>query len=290
MSECKSCHGIEYEGGTASPTCVGCHSGISVHKAGIVSPSSPDFHGKFLQDKGWSLSECSTCHGADYSGGLVSNSCNTCHSGTNGPESCNTCHGDFRDESKIAPPRDLSGNTQTSAKGVGAHSSHLYENMLSAEISCYECHPQVESADNYVFAHIDGLPAEMKFGSIASSGLSTPSYNNDLSCANTYCHGNFSFNKNESENKYAYTNSEIVGNNFSPIWNKVDGTQAACGTCHGEIDESGNLITPQPVGHFGPSVGTFSLDQCPVCHTATFNEDGTLNKLVHMNGEKNLEN
>ncbi|MCW8850172.1 MAG: hypothetical protein OQJ81_09375, partial [Melioribacteraceae bacterium] len=96
--------------------------------------------------------------------------------------------------------------------------------------------------------------------------------------------------KSESANKYAYTDSEILGNNFKPIWNIVDGTQAACGTCHGEIDDAGNLITAQPVGHFGPSVGTFTLDQCPVCHTATYNQDGSLNKLVHMNGEKNLEN
>ena len=40
-----------------------------------------------------------------------------------------------------------------------------------------------------------------------------------LSCANTYCHGNI---KNG--------NSE-----FAPVWNDVTNTQAACGTCHGQV-------------------------------------------------------
>lgn len=269
MSKCKSCHGLEYQGGVSSPTCQTCHSGISVHKAGIVSPSSEDFHGNFLKNTNWDLSECKTCHNNDYSGGLVSSSCNTCHSGSNGPESCNTCHGNFEDESKIAPPRDLSGNTLTSAKGVGAHTSHLYENILSNEISCYECHPSSENTDNYVAAHIDGLPAEMAFGAFSSSGLSEPSYNSDLSCANTYCHGNFEF-------------GNIKGNNFSPVWNIVDGTQAACGTCHGKLNGDGNLI-PTPEGHFGE----YTEDACIGCHPTAYNEDGSLNKSAHINGEPN---
>jgi Geobacter CxxxxCH...CXXCH motif (GSu_C4xC__C2xCH) len=288
MSKCKSCHGIEYEGGVSSPGCFDCHTGISVHKIGIISPSSPDFHGNFIKDQNWALNQCNTCHGEDYSGGLVSTSCNTCHTGTNGPEACNTCHGDFTDESKIAPPSNLSDNSSTSANGVGAHSTHLYDNNISSDISCYECHPKIESTDNYVFAHIDGLPAEITFGTIASSGLTTPAYNSNLSCSNTYCHGNFEFNKEESENKHAYSDSLIVGNNFSPLWTTVDGTQAACGTCHGEIDDDGNLITPQPIGHFGQSSGSWTIDQCVFCHSSTYNEDGSLNKFTHMNGEKNL--
>ena len=287
MSECKTCHGIEYEGGVSSPTCANCHSGINVHKVGIVSPSSPDFHGKYIINQNWALAECSTCHGEDYSGGLVSNSCNTCHTGTNGPESCNTCHGDFSDESKIAPPRDLNGNIQTSAKGVGAHSSHLSDNMLSAEISCYECHPKIENTDNFVFAHIDGLPAEMEFGSVASAGASSPSYNSDLSCSNTYCHGNFAFSKDDAESKnlYAYTDTEIVGNNFSPIWNVVDDTQAECGTCHGRKNELGDIISPTPIGHFG----NFQADACFLCHRSVFDENGELIKSKHINGEKDLD-
>jgi predicted CxxxxCH...CXXCH cytochrome family protein len=211
------------------------------------------------------LNQCSQCHGTDYSGGLVSSSCNTCHSGSNGPESCNTCHGDFSDESRIAPPKDLSDNIETSARGVGAHSTHLYDNMVSAELSCTDCHPEVQTDDNYVFAHINGLPAEIAFGDLASQGGSDPVYNTDLSCANTYCHGNFDFNG-------------IMGNNFSPVWNIVDGTQGACGTCHGKDG------TPAPQGHFG----NFEADDCVTCHSTTFNEDGSLNKLTHINGEANF--
>lgn len=263
-----------------------------VHPEGFGKFGSENFHSVKIQADNWDMTGCMKCHAADYSGGLTGVSCLDCHTSNAGPEACNTCHGSFADGTKIAPPTDLSNNSSTSAKGVGAHTVHIYENNLSLPLSCGECHPGNESgSSNYVSAHIDGLPAEMLFGDIASSGPSSPSYDySNINCSNTYCHGNFVFYKDESENGFAYSDSVIVGNNFTPVWNIVDGSQGQCGTCHGEIDNDGNLVTPQPTGHFG----NFSIDMCVNCHSSTFNfynssDDFEINTSNHINGQVNLD-
>jgi len=240
-----------------------------VHPDGFGKLGANNFHSYKIQSNYWNMTGCKKCHGADYSGGTTGVSCLDCHTSSAGPEACNTCHGVFADESRIAPPTDLANNYETSAKGVGAHTAHLYENELSLGIGCYECHPGNIGDGNYVAAHSDGIPAEMSL-----SGYS----NMDLTCSNTYCHGNFAFSKEESQNQWVYLDSVIVGNNSSPIWNIVDGTQAACGTCHGKDG------TPTPKGHFG----SYTEDHCKDCHPNTFNEDGSLNRYTHLDGEKNL--
>ena len=248
-----------------------------VHPEGFANISSDKFHSFTIQSSNWDMTNCKKCHAADFSGGTANVSCLDCHQNSAGPEACNTCHGVFADETRISPPTDLSNNFETSAKGVGAHVAHVYENDLSLGVSCYECHPGELGAGDYVSAHIDGLPAEISFGSIASSGSGSPTYNGDLSCSNTYCHGSFSFSKAESESQWAYTDSIIIGENFSPIWNIVDDTQAACGTCH---------LLP-PTGHISAGNDPEAIT-CVNCHPAAYNEDGTLDKFTHMDGEKNL--
>lgn len=249
-----------------------------VHPDGFGDPSSDKFHSFKIQDNLWDMTNCQKCHAADYSGGTAEVTCLDCHSGGAGPEACNTCHGVFADESRIAPPTDINNNFATSARGVGAHTVHVYETEIGLGVSCYECHPGNADAGDYVASHSDGLPAEMAFGSFSSSGGSTPTFDtNDLTCANTYCHGSFTFKKSDSESQWAFTDSVIVGENFSPIWNIVDGTQAACGTCH---------LLP-PTGHINagndPEAAT-----CRSCHSTAYNEDGSLNKFNHINGSKNL--
>ncbi len=256
-----------------------------VHADGIKSPNSPNFHGKLIQQNNWDLKECQQCHAANYSGGTAGASCLTCHSQSSGPEACNTCHGDFSNPDKIAPPSDLVGNTSTTAKGVGAHDVHLYTNSIAQVIGCFECHQSTNVAgEPFVSAHIDGLPAEMDFGSFANLNGNAQYDFEGLKCNNTYCHGNFVFKKSESTNTFAYTDSVMVGNNFSPIWNKVDGTQAACGTCHGQYDDSNNLLSVAPVGH-----SPFPLNSCSGCHPGVVDSDGNIiDKLKHINGVGNV--
>ncbi|MBU1097402.1 MAG: hypothetical protein KKB34_13040 [Bacteroidetes bacterium] len=257
---------------------------VSVHKSGITSPSSANFHGKILQQQNWNLKECAVCHGANYGGGVTNSekgNCLTCHTQSAGPEACNTCHGDFADPTRIAPPTDLAGNSGTSAKGVGAHTSHIYEMEISEPLGCFDCHANNSvQGEKYVYSHLGSLPADM--------ALADGSYDaNTFKCSNTYCHGNFSFSKAESTNKWAYTADQMTGGNFSPQWNKVDGTQAACGTCHGSIDASGTLISALPNGH----TGTFKITDCVLCHPAVVDKAGKIiDPVKHINGMANLTN
>ncbi len=95
---------------------------VGVHGEGIDSINSPNWHGNLVKQYNYNLMVCQDCHGPDYSGGLVNESCLGCHVLPTGPENCTTCHGTL---SSMAPPRDLDGNTSTSEPGVGFHQNHL---------------------------------------------------------------------------------------------------------------------------------------------------------------------
>lgn len=263
---------------------------LTHHPEGFGDASSPNFHKFVFANNDWSfnLKECQSCHAADYNGGTVGVSCLSCHTQSNGPEACNTCHGNFADPTFIAPPNDLEGNSDSGSKGVGAHFKHAYSNSLSTNIGCFECHQQTISDDKFVHAHISPPPAKMEFGEFTNSdslGL-PPNYDfANLECSNTYCHGGFKFDKNSSANSWAYVDTldYIVGNNNTPVWNSTTGTEAACGTCHGQIinDE----LTPLPVGH----AGEHKLTDCASCHPGVVNSDGEIiDKLKHINKEINV--
>lgn len=243
---------------------------IGIHEEGFGEVGSDNSHILHFQKENWNLKDCQQCHAADYSGGTAKFSCLTCHTDEAGPEACNTCHGDFSDSSRIAPPTDLAGNMERTERGVGAHTSHVYENMLGAGISCYECHPSATGSDEkYVFAHVGELPADMLFGTVASLN-GNPTYDFDaLTCQNTYCHGSFSFDKPTNYKDYAYTANQIVGKNSTVKWTEE---YNSCDGCHGL----------PPTGHIYSE-----LNQCYLCHADVVNSSGEIiNKLNHLDGEK----
>jgi predicted CxxxxCH...CXXCH cytochrome family protein len=285
LSSCSQCHAANFSGGTTGQSCEGCHATIAIHKDGIKDPGSVNFHGKYIASIGWNLSSCKSCHGATFAGGKTSPTCKTCHSSAEGPEACNTCHGDFSNPSQIAPPKDLAGNSSTTANGVGAHTTHLTASALTYTYSCSSCHPMSSSPD-FVANHVGFLPADVEFDSLASLS-STPSYDfNIYTCANVYCHGNFEFSKATSSYAFVYTADKMEGNKFSPTWNRVDGTQAKCGTCHGELDANGNLVTAVPKGHIASAI-----TGCVNCHTGIIDNQGNITeagKSKHINGKKNV--
>ncbi|MBU2505414.1 MAG: hypothetical protein KJ799_01640, partial [Bacteroidetes bacterium] len=169
---------------------------VSVHKSGIEDPASPNFHSQIFATINWDLNECKQCHGANYAGGVTGKGCNTCHTQPAGPEACNTCHGDFADPNMISPPNDLSGNSVTTAKGVGAHAIHLYDAAIAPTVLCFDCHIVVTGSEGFVALHTDGSPAEVELTGSAVSTISEPNYSYaNLTCQNTYCHGNFEFLK-----------------------------------------------------------------------------------------------
>jgi len=249
---------------------------VNVHSPEFLKKSSANFHGNFIKNSNWDLTQCQKCPASNYAGGPTEVSClsSGCHNQEAGPEACNTCHGDFNNPSHIAPPQDINNHSETSYASVGAHSAHLNAGALGKVVECQECHtiPAHFSSPG----HIDNsIGAELVFGTLSNMGPSASNYiKAGIKCSNTYCHGNFAFAKENSRFKFAYTADKMTGRNYSPVWNKVDGTQKACNTCHGL----------PPAGHI-PS----ALDKCATCHIGIMDQAGhIINTEKHINGIINV--
>jgi predicted CxxxxCH...CXXCH cytochrome family protein len=255
---------------------------VSLHKEGVNDPASPNFHGQLVKQNNWNLKACQQCHASNYTGGTAKASCLDCHRQPGGPEACNTCHGDYSNPFSIAPPRDLSGGISDTSRGVGAHTKHLGGNQIGGVVECSVCHNIPRGYSDV--GHIDGSPsAEVIFSGLAVKNVSSnPVYNySQISCSNTYCHGNFSFSKDASSYKFAYTQDQMIGNNSSPIWNKVDGTFLKCNSCHGKSEAD-----PSPVGHINSS-----NNLCVNCHPGVVDNQGNIiDKEKHINGKINVFN
>jgi len=273
VNACAPCHAPTFLGGTSGVSCYTCHPSYP-HGAGWMT-NSTGFHGLYVAQHNWDMNSCKSCHGNDFAGGQTGESCLTCH--TNGPEACNTCHGGVN----AAPPKDLSNNTATTARGVGAHQAHLTGpfKLVATGVACAGCHT-VPSSTNAP-GHLDTpLPAEVPMASTlartASSGyvpvpaVSSPNAST-VTCANTYCHGAWRL-RSRPATAFAYTDSIIVGAFKSPLW--TVSTDGACGSCHG--------LPPQ--GHI-----PFALSACYSCHGDVMDASGNLkNKALHMNGKINM--
>lgn len=260
--------------------------GVQAHGAGWLDKASANFHGNAIRQANWDMRSCKTCHGQQYDGGVVDVSCRKCHTGGAGPENCSTCHGS---SSNPAPPRDLSRNTARTARGVGGHQPHVAGTSIAYIIPCGECHVVPSSA--YQSGHIDGTPnAEVAMTSLLASSVTnepttatyspdlplfapSPAYDaNALTCASTYCHGNFK-------------NGNPV---FAPVWTDASGTQMTCGTCHGDITKPtlAERALPRTVARAGthPNVLT-----CFNCHGDVVDASlRIIDPVKHVNGKLNL--
>ncbi len=146
---------------------------------------------------------------------------------------CDGCHG----SENLAPPVDTRGHTDTAEPGVGAHQTHVLGTARSRAVPCEECH--VVPDEVLSPGHVDSaLPAELAFSGVATAFGAVPTYENGT-CRDSYCHGADFPGRHESG-----------GELTAPSWIVVDGSQAACGSCHG---------LPPPLPH--PQVET-----CADCH------------------------
>ena len=286
LDECVSCHSTQYTGGVSGVSCYQCHQ-LYPHPANFASVSG---HPQFLYAQNYPLSQCKTCHGNTYAGeGDSRLSCmnSGCHvDATNtpkSPEACNTCHGTFSAPAdnlvSAAPPKSVTGDTQSSSRGVGAHQAHVVAGSVGKAVKCQECH----TVPTQVFSpgHLGTLPAEVVFNDTLArlktgSGTNVPNpvYTpTTLKCSNTYCHGNWTLRKATSSSQFVYTDSVMAGNNATPSW--VGGSaEVACGSCHG--------IPPK--GHLSVALST-----CGSCHDGVVTTDGKiLDTKKHMNGKINV--
>lgn len=235
---------------------------VSIHGVGFTDPSSANFHGKYIQSKNYDLTLCQSCHGTDYSGGKTNQSCNTCHNKQSGPENCTTCHGSVN----AAPPEDLSDNNSPLMRGVGMHQKHVMGGLLGAPVACKECHTTPVKVSDA--GHIDNSPnAEVKFDSTFGFSGSSGIYNaSNVSCTNTYCHGNFN-----------------GGNlNRTMTWTNTDTSATACGTCHGDVTKATLKEKAFPkTGHTSADV----TSDCSTCHRAVVDANlNIINSARHING------
>jgi predicted CxxxxCH...CXXCH cytochrome family protein len=151
-------------------------------------------------------------------------------------DDCTACHGGLNP----APPRDLDGSSDTRLPGVGAHQAHVLGTPRSRPVPCSECHEVPKTV--LAAGHLDSAyPAEVAFSGVAVVPGVTASYANGR-CNDTACHGARWSSGNASG-----------GSNTTPIWTRVDGTQAGCGSCHGLPPPP-----PHPYGSLNPV--------CSVCH------------------------
>jgi predicted CxxxxCH...CXXCH cytochrome family protein len=173
-------------------------------------------------------------------------------------QSCTGCHG----SENPAPPFNLAGEMASSAPGVGAHQTHVLGTPRSRAVPCGECH-EVPS-EVLSPGHVDTpLPAEVSFTGVALAFGATPTLVNDT-CSNTSCHGAVFHGGHASG-----------GSLTAPKWHQVDGTQAACGTCHG-------LPPPRPHPYYS--------EDCGRCHK-NMSPDGStfLHPELHVDGSVTFE-
>jgi predicted CxxxxCH...CXXCH cytochrome family protein len=242
----------------ATATCSNtyCH-GATLHDGYLTAPLWTVVDG--TQDA------CGTCHGLPPAAPHPPDrSCELCHLPTAGPAlsiaspathvdgvvqvqtDCVSCHGQG---ASAAPPLDLQGHSETTRVGVGAHQTHRLGGRVSKPVACTECHLVPDSLSSA--GHVDTPPpAEVTFGPMASAGHSPVFI--EPRCADTYCHNGSG------------------GTVTQPIWNTVDGAQAACGACHG---------TP-PAGPAHQSSAA-----CANCHLPTAGDGFTIaERQTHVDG------
>lgn len=161
-----------------------------------------------------------------------------CDASTVLPESrpCERCHGG---DGSAAPPRSVKGLVSTSDRPVGAHRKHLTRGAIRDAIRCDECHVVPARIEG----HFRDEAATVTFGALARNAGASPAWApGTLTCSGVYCHG---------------ATLWADGSATAPVWTLVDGTQAACGACHG--------YPPTKPGH---PQGAFAAG-CHGCHGDT---------------------
>jgi predicted CxxxxCH...CXXCH cytochrome family protein len=202
------------------------------------------------------ITDCSSCHGQVVAEDDVSILDRARHvDGTvdvSFDASCTACHGG----ENPAPPRALNGATQ--GPSVGAHQAHLAGSERARAVACVECHLVPERV--LAPGHVDSFaPAEVTFSGVSLAFGAAPRYVAG-SCSNTACHGG----------SFPVRGFDSGGTLTTPTWSVLDGSPAACGSCHG-------LPPPRPHPYYA--------QDCGRCHENTSLDGKTfLRPELHVDG------
>jgi predicted CxxxxCH...CXXCH cytochrome family protein len=133
-----------------------------------------------------------------------------------------SCHGSG---GVAAPPKDTTGQLETTARGVGAHRNHLGSSTWHKGIECASCH--TVPTEIGAAGHLDTpLPAELTFQGLGANSL----YDDGSGACSSYCHG------------AALTG----GTKTMPVWTEVADATPACDACHGAPPQTTAGGQPHP--------------------------------------------
>lgn len=284
---------------------------LNVHPAGWLDPAdSVNFHGKKIENAGWSFAQCTACHGKDYAGGIAQRACTKCHPGT--PEACGTCH-------RMPPPSPHPPlatcslcHTRTVDKDRSIVDKTLHMNgRIDVEVpnECNACHGSEQNAapprdaSGNISATERGVGAHQRHvtqGAIARafdctechvkpSSVADPGHlDSDLPAEVTF--GAIARGEGTEKGskavpvwdsgalacRNAYCHGAFTNGNQTnqPVWTSQRPSEGTCGTCH---------MLPPPAPH--PPVVAGVLD-CVACHPKVVDKDRAItNKSLHVNGK-----
>ena len=237
------CHGATLAAGgtTTAPIWNQVGSGQAACGACHVLPPPPPHPAQ---------ADCGTCHDTMTPGNPTTITAPARHIDGNldvtTNQACDACHGSG---GEAAPPTDTSGGNNTASRGVGAHRAHLGASTWHKEVTCATCH-RVPSGVTST-GHTDTpLPAELTFTAVATGTIWS-----GTSCT-SYCHG---------------STLAAGGTATAPVWARVDGSQATCGSCHGAPPPPPHPADPQCESCHAPVAGPNQTIAMAALHI-----DGTL--------------
>lgn len=240
------CHGSAAWGGTKSTPMWTLVDGSQVACGSCHGAPPPPPHP--------SDSNCASCHPTMEEGSLAFRDPDSHINGTidladpSATGGCTTCHGS---PTSSAPPKDLAGNTATTARGVGAHQAHLRTSTWRHAIPCSSCHIVPTTAD--APGHRDGdNVAELRFDALNPAGAYAAG-----TCSTMYCHGNGR------------------GNTGSIAWLATG--PLACGACH-------SVTGTNMSGDHNRHINEENM-RCSQCHQTVVDQNRVIiNADLHVNG------
>ncbi|WP_052440692.1 CxxxxCH/CxxCH domain-containing protein, partial [Geobacter sp. OR-1] len=205
--------------------------------------------------------------------------CTGCHSHKTGfRASCENCHGNPPTVNILGGPAGFANNpgptNATDLSTTGSHPAHV----IDRKMGCTTCHsgntmPSVSNTIQMGFNGYGGKVTSGGYTGYSAAGSSrfvssspgtvilaaSDSYATANRCTNLYCHGGGTSSR-----------APLGGGTVAaPAWMTVDGSQDACGACHGTTAAT-VPATGSHSRHAGNVTGSYAM-LCSTCHNVTGN-------------------